>query len=472
VLSTYGGTDESVSNGIEKAVDLRVNIINLSLGGEVNPFSTETPLTCKAIERAYQANIVVVVAAGNSAQEGNPLNQPASCPHAISVAAVNKNLNPTSFSSFDQSVTIAAPGEDIVSTLPNDVNNQPRYEAWSGTSMATPVVSATIALYLEKYPDSKVDEVISAIENTAIDLGSDGKDAYTGYGLINPLTLLTGKEANLAEIRDGICEKLTPAIEYLSFVKKKIDIVYNPVTINKVKKIELILNFDDNTQIVKNLPSSKNNFTFIIKEDPSKITSAFLLQEDKVNNTLYSNLYQDIVDATPLKPTKINPDLTSLKVTYKGEKILISYKINPLYDKNLSLTIFNDDINYFDIVEFKGSAKGEYLYTVKNPVIYEHALSISLTSPSNTISEFLEPKYLVALNSTPAIKGTTISISASFLCIIKAPICKKARAKLYIDGKMVTTIPLTTLGEGFYTSNKKLKNIKVTVLTYESRLIK
>jgi subtilisin family serine protease len=58
------------------------------------------------------------------------------------------------------------------------------YEAWDGTSMATPHVSAVAALIWSADPNKTNVQVRKALEATALDLGTPGRDNYYGYGLV------------------------------------------------------------------------------------------------------------------------------------------------------------------------------------------------------------------------------------------------------------------------------------------------
>ncbi len=173
------GSDSTVIAAIQQAIALQntynIQVINLSLGRGIFVSYTQDPL-CQAVESAWKAGIVVVVAAGNygrvSVNGSNgfgTITAPGNDPYVITVGAMKSNGSTSqsaetlaSYSSkgpttYDHVVKpdIMAPGNDIVSlsapgaTLEadysvelvtgNDGNND--YFTLSGTSMATPVVS-------------------------------------------------------------------------------------------------------------------------------------------------------------------------------------------------------------------------------------------------------------------------------------------------------------------------------------------
>lgn len=112
-------------------------VINMSLGG-----GTSTAFN-NAVEAAYQAGVVTVVAAGNQGRDVGS-DSPASATHAITVAAVDNNDSQASYSNFGSSVDIYAPGSSILSTW---IGSSSATNTMSGTSMACPHVSGLV-LYL------------------------------------------------------------------------------------------------------------------------------------------------------------------------------------------------------------------------------------------------------------------------------------------------------------------------------------
>src|SRR5215471_14374531 len=187
------GTDSSVINAINQAISLKnqynIRVMNLSLGRPVYESYTLDPL-CQAVEAAWKAGIVVVVAAGNdgrtnySAYNGyGSITAPGTDPYVITVGAMNTKATPdrsddvmTSYSSKgptaidhivkpdlvapgNRIVSLQAPGSYLATHYPALAIQSPgvcvlggctsgksgQYLRLSGTSMATPVVAGAAA---------------------------------------------------------------------------------------------------------------------------------------------------------------------------------------------------------------------------------------------------------------------------------------------------------------------------------------
>jgi serine protease AprX len=216
VLDQMGaGTDSTVIAAIQSAIQLKntynIRVLNLSLGRGVYESYAQDPL-CQAVEAAWKAGIVVVVAAGNSGRDNSMSTQgyatigaPGNDPYVITVGATNMH---GTFSQGAQTVTsysskgptlldhiakpdLVAPGNLVISlyvpasTLGNTNPNlaiypcnstgqicsaaygQPDFIQLSGTSMATPVVSAAAALLLQQNPSLTPDQVKARLMKTS-----------------------------------------------------------------------------------------------------------------------------------------------------------------------------------------------------------------------------------------------------------------------------------------------------------------
>ncbi len=172
----------------------RADVINISLGLPKDFIRADLREDlCAAVGRATAAGSVVVIAAGNSGDVGNPPLLPAGCATAVTVTALDPDLSLASFSSFDSFVSLAAPGVDILGPLaraslrgtPYAVEPRPLF-AISGTSMAAPFVAGVAALVVEEFPDLTPAQVRLRLTDTAKDLGPRGFDPDFGYGAVNP----------------------------------------------------------------------------------------------------------------------------------------------------------------------------------------------------------------------------------------------------------------------------------------------
>lgn len=136
---TGSGKVSWVINAINYAISQKVDIISMSLGMSTNNAKLE-----RAVKSAINNNILVVCAAGNEG-DGNydayEYSYPAAYVDVISVGAVDRKGVPASFSNSNLVIDLVAPGVDILSTYPND-----QFAVLSGTSMAAPHVTASLAL--------------------------------------------------------------------------------------------------------------------------------------------------------------------------------------------------------------------------------------------------------------------------------------------------------------------------------------
>lgn len=139
VLSNSGGSvGGSVLAGMNWAIANRCEVISMSLGG-TGPVQAAFTAAGQA---ALQRGLLIIAAAGNGS--GAPTGYPANSPTIMSVASLDNNLRPSSFSNQGK-IDIAAPGRDVFSAAPMPR----RYATMSGTSMATPHVAGCAALWAQ-----------------------------------------------------------------------------------------------------------------------------------------------------------------------------------------------------------------------------------------------------------------------------------------------------------------------------------
>lgn len=159
VLGQRGGSISNVAKAITMAASYGASVVNLSLGA-TSLGSSDIQILMNAIQQAWNQGTVCFAAAGNNGTSicsPDPYSYPASVEKAESIAAcdVGENLDTialASFSNENNRVDLAACGRNVISTVMNG-----NYGIYSGTSMATPHVSAMAAVLTQyirsKYPN-------------------------------------------------------------------------------------------------------------------------------------------------------------------------------------------------------------------------------------------------------------------------------------------------------------------------------
>ena len=178
-LGTNGGTTADAVRAIDYITDLKtrhgmdVVATNNSWGGGGYSAALHS-----AIIRAAKADILTIIAAGNDASNndsvasypsntstlvGTTTTTAASYEGVIAVASLDSSGAMSSFSNYGKTtVDIAAPGAGIMSSVPSNT-----YASYSGTSMATPHVTGSVALLASKYPNATASQLRTAILATA-----------------------------------------------------------------------------------------------------------------------------------------------------------------------------------------------------------------------------------------------------------------------------------------------------------------
>jgi len=158
--ATEGSTSVSLPLAIRWAVDHGGQIISLSLGQERQEGTD--PLACPTAEQdailyAIGKGAIVVAASGNEGESGSPVTDPGVCIGVVAVGAVDIDDEVASFSSRHSYLTVTAPGVDIP-TLGRVAGDA---YIGQGTSQATAIVSAGLALIWSKYPDLTNHQVVA-----------------------------------------------------------------------------------------------------------------------------------------------------------------------------------------------------------------------------------------------------------------------------------------------------------------------
>ncbi|MEU6347111.1 type VII secretion-associated serine protease mycosin [Streptomyces sp. NPDC046977] len=175
-----GGTVRTMSVAIRHAVDTGAKVINISQD-TASRLSPDSALE-KAVDYAKDHDVLIVASAGNDGADGKvKLTYPASYDGVLAVGASDRDNARANFSQPGPFVGVAAPGVDMVSTVPYGGHCIDQ-----GTSFSAPYVSGVAALIRAKHPDWTYRQVITQIEQTA-DRGKPGRDDFVGWGVVDPV---------------------------------------------------------------------------------------------------------------------------------------------------------------------------------------------------------------------------------------------------------------------------------------------
>ena len=185
VLNDMGnGSLSSIAVAVDLAVADGADIINMSLAAQ-----NKSQTMIDSVNNAVANDVNVVAAAGNKGVDlDNVYITPACIDSAITVSATDKNDKLASFSNYDGTIDIAAPGQNIKSCYLNNT-----YTSMSGTSMSAPQVSAGLAILQTVFVDKPADECEEMIKDYAIAMSELENHNYYGAGLLYLEYLLDGK---------------------------------------------------------------------------------------------------------------------------------------------------------------------------------------------------------------------------------------------------------------------------------------
>ncbi|MCC3779697.1 type VII secretion-associated serine protease mycosin, partial [Streptomyces sp. UNOB3_S3] len=178
------GTSRTLAVGIRQAVDAGARVINISQD-TATPLRPDSDLE-QAVQYALAHDVVVVASAGNDGADGQArATYPAAYPGVLAVGASDRNNERAYFSQSGDFVGVAAPGVDMVSTVPGGGQCVDH-----GTSFSAPYVAGVAALIRAKHPDWKQHQVVAQIEQTA-ERPAAGRDRHIGWGVVDPARALT-----------------------------------------------------------------------------------------------------------------------------------------------------------------------------------------------------------------------------------------------------------------------------------------
>jgi subtilisin family serine protease len=176
-----GAANGDLVDAIRWAADHGAKIINMSLGAPRDPDGSGHRSCPRdeqdAVDYALNKGAIVVAAAGNSGADGSPIEEPSVCLGVIAVGAQDESGAVPAFSSRHPYLTVSAPGVDVP-TLSREAG-----QAFfgDGTSEATALTSAGLALVWSKYPHLSARQVVGRLLAT-LDNHRSTRDTASGFG--------------------------------------------------------------------------------------------------------------------------------------------------------------------------------------------------------------------------------------------------------------------------------------------------
>lgn len=175
IFEMRGGKEVGNLGNMLKAADWllknRINVVNMSIAGSGNGVMTFV------LNKMLEKGVVIVAAAGNNGPGAQPA-WPAAHPKIIAVTAIDDQLHIYSEANWGEYIDFAAPGVNIVTIVPGGMKLQ------SGTSFATPFITAMVAIHLDAGFPSDSDQLRASLRRYTKDLGKPGKDDAYGWGLV------------------------------------------------------------------------------------------------------------------------------------------------------------------------------------------------------------------------------------------------------------------------------------------------
>jgi Subtilase family len=177
-----GGAVDAIADALAWLVAEQVPVINVSLVGPSNA------LLQQVVTRVIARGVLIIAAVGNDGPAAPPL-YPAAYPGVVGVTAVDAHRRVLFEAERGPQVMFAAPGADIAAATVSD-----GFAAVRGTSFASPLVAGLLAARLgsiaggrdpKPLPDpTAAHAAVASLAREAIHLGSPGRNAVFGYGLI------------------------------------------------------------------------------------------------------------------------------------------------------------------------------------------------------------------------------------------------------------------------------------------------
>lgn len=177
-------TTSGVVAGLDAAIRKGPGVINLSLG------VARSQVLEDIVNAAFGSGSLVVAAVGNDRSRGSRPSVPAVLPHVLSIAGTDQTGLVASFSSLSPATDLAAPATDIPVAVPAGFDPS-GYTTFDGTSFSSPLVAGAAAWVWTVRPTLDNTQLFELMRSSARDIAPRGRDADTGFGLLDIPAALT-----------------------------------------------------------------------------------------------------------------------------------------------------------------------------------------------------------------------------------------------------------------------------------------
>ena len=394
--------DDDLASAIVYAVENGARIINMSWGGDEQSY-----IIRDVIKYAYNRDCVLVGAIGNDNQA--KVIYPAAYKNVISVGATDSQDKKSSFSNYGAGIDIVAPGTRIFSTVPNN-----SYSDWSGTSMATPVVSGVVALILSKRPgltNAEVDQILRASSDPIDEPLFDGVGRINAYRALLTVSHLNAHITTPSNYENADKEfVITGAIGGSGF--KRFELDYSEVSASPDWRLINPLSIETKAD---NISASWD--VSHLPEGPYLLRLSVFGQD----NLKAEDRVQINIDHTP-------PKILNLRNTTRlyGDKVrnIITLKTDDL--TNIDLYYKKPSDNEFRKISSQSLAKYHEAYIPDNiePGIYEYFLKITNNAGFLTINDNDGKYYTIEIlpNFIPSDGFTEIDTGISAIYPVSASV--------------------------------------------------
>ncbi|MFT7771854.1 S8 family serine peptidase [Roseateles sp.] len=299
----------TVAQGLTWATDKGARVANISYGG----VSTSAAVQSAAQYMRSRGGLVVVAAGNNGIDEGF-----APTSTMIVVSATDANDAKTSWSSYGNFVSVAAPGQDIWTTTRGG-----GYQAWWGTSLASPVVAGVVGLMMSARPAMSNTQVESLLYSSSVDLGAAGRDSFYGWGRVNAAAAVQ------ATLNTAVADTQPPSVSIGSPGNGKIVSGLLPVDVSAsdnvgVTRVDLKLNGN----VIASDTSAPYGFSVDTTQLPNGTASLVAVAYDAAGNQGSSTAVGVTVSNSVAVTADTTPPVVNVKSPANGSNVSGNVSIN------------------------------------------------------------------------------------------------------------------------------------------------